>query len=80
MQPEVSGKETDTWTEASGYRDHCIHGGGDLAHVGQCTVQYSTVQHSTAAVCSQSVRGGASVNISAASPQLSSLYCNTVKQ
>ena len=31
MQPrsaEVSGKETDTWSEASGYRDHCIHGGG----------------------------------------------------
>ena len=31
MQPrsaEVSGKETDTRTEASGYRDHCIHGGG----------------------------------------------------
>ena len=51
MQPrsaEVSGKETDTWTEASGYRDHCIHGGGDLAHVGQCTVQYSTVQGQSA--------------------------------
>ena len=47
----------------------------------QCsTVQYSTVQHSTAAVCPQSVQGGASVNISAASPQLSSLYCNTVIQ
>ena len=52
--------------------------GDDLAHVGQCTAQYSTVQHSTAANCSQSVRGGASVNISTASPQISSLYCNTV--